>query len=159
MELSSGVRLRCRAVVGADGTKSRIGRMLGVGRAAYAGEVYYRCCASPALCSGCPHAVVHAVLLDIAKRSGHAKGGIQRGILAFCDRGLATFPESVPEPPGTLRMIWGRGVRVGISTISERQCFWFTTKTCPEVCALPSRIFCTEWMISTRVGTRTKVCA
>ena len=50
-------------------------------------------------------------------------------------RGVATFPEGVPEPPGTLRMIWSaRGVRVGISSISRTQCFWFTTLTCPEVC-------------------------
>ena len=49
-------------------------------------------------------------------------------------RGVATFPEGVPEPPGTLRMIWSaRGVRVGISSISRTQCFWFTTLTCPEV--------------------------
>lgn len=49
-------------------------------------------------------------------------------------RGVATFPEGVPEPPGTLRMIWSaRGVRVGISSISATQCFWFTTLTCPEV--------------------------
>ena len=56
-------------------------------------------------------------------------------------RGVATFPEGVPEPPGTLRMIWSaRGVRVGISSISRTQCFWFTTLTCPEVCPLPSAL-------------------
>lgn len=42
MELSSGEVLRCRAVVGADGTKSRIASMLGLKRASYAGEVYFR---------------------------------------------------------------------------------------------------------------------
>ncbi|BDA50263.1 FAD-dependent urate hydroxylase [Coccomyxa sp. Obi] len=48
-------------------------------------------------------------------------------------RGVATFPVGVPEAPGTLRMIWSeRGVRVGISTISRTECFWFTTLTCPE---------------------------
>ena len=53
-------------------------------------------------------------------------------------RGVATFPEGVPEPPGTLRMMWSaRGVRVGISSISRTQCFWFTTLTCPEVCPAP----------------------
>ena len=46
---------------------------------------------------------------------------------------MATFPEGVPEPPGTLRMIWSdRGVRIGISTISATECFWFTTLACPE---------------------------
>ena len=43
VELSSGEVLRCRAVVGADGTKSRIAGMLGLKRASYAGEVYFRC--------------------------------------------------------------------------------------------------------------------
>ncbi|CAL8465230.1 g4765 [Coccomyxa elongata] len=48
-------------------------------------------------------------------------------------RGVATFPKGGPEAPGTLRMIWSdRGVRVGISTISRTECFWFTTLTCPE---------------------------
>ena len=56
-------------------------------------------------------------------------------------RGVATFPEGVPEPPGTLRMMWSaRGVRVGISSISRTQCFWFTTLTCPEVCPVPTYI-------------------
>eukprot|EP00884_Botryococcus_braunii_P016479 jgi/Botrbrau1/3514/Bobra.341_2s0042.2 len=48
-------------------------------------------------------------------------------------RGLATFPKGVPEPPGTLRMMWGQGTsRLGISTLSKNQCFWFITKSCPE---------------------------
>ena len=42
MELSSGERLRCKAVVGADGVKSRIAAKLGLKPATYAGEVYYR---------------------------------------------------------------------------------------------------------------------
>ncbi|EIE23272.1 FAD/NAD(P)-binding domain-containing protein, partial [Coccomyxa subellipsoidea C-169] len=89
VELATGERLRCKAVVGADGVKSRIAAKLGLKPATYAGEVYYR--------------------------------------------GVATFPEGVPEPPGTLRMIWSqRGVRVGISTISATECFWFTTLACPE---------------------------
>ena len=48
-------------------------------------------------------------------------------------RGLAVFKDGVPEPPGTLRMVWGSGVRVAMSTISPTECFWFTTKTCPKV--------------------------
>ncbi|CAK0786834.1 hypothetical protein CVIRNUC_010048 [Coccomyxa viridis] len=89
VELSDRTRLRCKAVVAADGTKSRVAAKLGLKPAAYAGEVYYR--------------------------------------------GVATFPEGVPEPPGTLRMMWSaRGVRVGMSSISRTQCFWFTTLTCPE---------------------------
>ncbi|CAL8465231.1 g4766 [Coccomyxa elongata] len=89
VELSSGERLPCKAVVGCDGVKSRIAASLGLKPASYAGEVYYR--------------------------------------------GVATFPEGVPEAPGTLRMIWSdRGVRVGVSTISRTECFWFTTLTCPE---------------------------
>ncbi|BDA50264.1 Monooxygenase 2 [Coccomyxa sp. Obi] len=89
VELSSGERLRCKAVIGCDGVKSRIAAFLGLKPASYAGEVYYR--------------------------------------------GVAVFPEGVPEAPGMLRMIWSeRGVRVGISTISRTECFWFTTLTCPE---------------------------
>ena len=42
VELSSGERLRCKAVVGADGVKSRIAAKLGLKPATYAGEVYYR---------------------------------------------------------------------------------------------------------------------
>ena len=54
------------------------------------------------------------------------------GRSCFC-RGVATFPDGVPEAPGMLRMIWSeRGVRVGISTISDTECFWFTMLACPE---------------------------
>ena len=42
VELSSGERLRCKAVVGADGVKSRIAAKFGLKPATYAGEVYYR---------------------------------------------------------------------------------------------------------------------
>jgi 2-polyprenyl-6-methoxyphenol hydroxylase-like FAD-dependent oxidoreductase len=44
VELSSGERLRCRAVVGAEGIKSRVGAAMGsrLAPARYAGEVYYR---------------------------------------------------------------------------------------------------------------------
>lgn len=42
MELSSGERLPCKAVVGCDGVKSRIAASLGLKPARYAGEVYYR---------------------------------------------------------------------------------------------------------------------
>ena len=50
VELSSREVLRCRAVVGADGTKSRIAAALGLKRASYAGEVYFRWC-PPHRCS------------------------------------------------------------------------------------------------------------
>ncbi len=42
VELATGERLRCKAVIGADGVKSRIAAKLGVKPATYAGEVYYR---------------------------------------------------------------------------------------------------------------------
>ena len=47
-------------------------------------------------------------------------------------------------------MIWSaRGVRVGISSISRTQCFWFTTLTCPEVrlCVFwnPARLLSQIW--------------
>ncbi len=42
VELSNGKRLRCKAVVAADGAKSRVAATLGMKPAAYAGEVYYR---------------------------------------------------------------------------------------------------------------------
>lgn len=42
MELSDGRRLRCKAVIAADGVKSRVAAKLGLKPAAYAGEVYYR---------------------------------------------------------------------------------------------------------------------
>ena len=42
VELSSGERLPCKAVVGCDGVKSRIAASLGLKPASYAGEVYYR---------------------------------------------------------------------------------------------------------------------
>ena len=51
VELSSGEVLRCRAVVGADGTKSRIAAGLGLKRASYAGEVYFRWCPPIHRCS------------------------------------------------------------------------------------------------------------
>ena len=65
----------------------------------------------------------------------HASSDLTRELLGC--RGLATFPDGVPEPPGTLRQIWsdGRGVRVGISSLSATECFWFTTLSCPEVSA------------------------
>ena len=42
VELTSGERLPCKAVVGCDGVKSRIAASLGLKPASYAGEVYYR---------------------------------------------------------------------------------------------------------------------
>lgn len=42
VELSDGRRLRCKAVVAADGAKSWVAAKLGLKPAAYAGEVYYR---------------------------------------------------------------------------------------------------------------------
>ncbi len=42
MELSDGRRLRCKAVVAADGAKSWVAAKLGLKPAKYAGEVYYR---------------------------------------------------------------------------------------------------------------------
>ena len=59
VELTNGEVLACRAVVGADGTKSRMASVLGLRPASYAGEVYFRCFAplirpmgSP-LCESC----------------------------------------------------------------------------------------------------------
>ena len=42
MELSDGRRLRCKAVIAADGVKSKVAAKLGLKPAKYAGEVYYR---------------------------------------------------------------------------------------------------------------------
>jgi 2-polyprenyl-6-methoxyphenol hydroxylase-like FAD-dependent oxidoreductase len=50
VELCNGDRLRCKAIIGADGAKSFIAAKLGLPPAKYCGEVYYRWACRHAAC-------------------------------------------------------------------------------------------------------------
>lgn len=52
---------------------------------------------------------------------------------AIWGRGVATFSDGLPMREGSVRMLWGAGVRAGLYPLSNTDVYWFTTANAPEV--------------------------
>ncbi len=56
-----------------------------------------------------------------------------RCMRGVCCRGVATFNDGLPMREGSVRMLWGAGVRAGLYPLSDTEVYWFTTANAPEV--------------------------
>lgn len=52
-------------------------------------------------------------------------------------RGVACFPEGLPFPENTIRLIWGEGVRAGLYALTPTEAYWYTCFNSPQACPLP----------------------
>ena len=138
LRLTDGTSLRCSVLVGADGAGSVVAKHLGVAPANYAGA-----CAPAARRGSMPlhTAAVPAssalpvrppVTLPLPPTRARAPG-----YTAY--RGVGRFPPGAapPLPRGTVRQMWGAGVRAGLYTISDSEVYWYTCFNAAE--ARPAR--------------------
>ena len=89
VELASGERLGCRAVVGADGVKSRVTAMLGLPPVRYAGEVYFRWVMSALQDDGLVPAILQCSCVVACAPSSSVPWSMHLPCIFHCMAGLA----------------------------------------------------------------------